>query len=367
MKLAFVYDRLNKIGGAERVLTSLHEIWPEAPFFTAVYDPKKAVYAKDWDVRPSFLQNIPLAKHHHEWFVWAMPFAFESFDFSDFNVVISITSAEAKGIITKPETLHVCYCLTPTRYLWSHAHEYGHQLLLSKLRAWDYVAAQRPDHYIAISKTVQSRIKKYYHRKSEIIYPGIDTGFFRPATSLPRSEALRGHKPQATSYFLIVSRLVPYKHIDIAIKACNQLKLALKIIGIGSDKNRLKKIAGPTIEFLGQLTDVETLQYYQECQALIFPGEEDLGLTMLEALSCGKPVIAYHGGGAAEIIKEGTTGHFFATLSPQSLQATLQSFKAESYNSDTIRNQALKYSREKFIQTFKQQINHLWQQHQNHP
>lgn len=355
MRLAFVYDRINKIGGAERVLNTLHEILPEAPFYTAVYDPQRAAYAKDWDVRPSFLQNIPLAKNHHEWFVWAAPFAFESFNFDDFDVVISVTSAEAKGIITKPETLHICYCLTPTRYLWSHAHEYGHQLLLSKLRAWDYIAAQRPDHYLAISRTVQSRIQKYYHRDSDIIYPGINTNFFKPsALSL---------KPSAR-YFLIVSRLVLYKNIDIAIQACNELELPLKIVGTGSDLKRLKKLAGSTVEFLGQLTDQDLLGYYQGCQALILPGEEDFGLTILEALSCGKPVIAYRGGGAAELIEEGTTGAFFATLSLQSLIQTLKIFNQSRYNPQTLHQQALQFNQDKFKKHFKIKINELWQEHQ---
>jgi len=359
MKLAFVYDRINKIGGAERVLQALHEIWPKAPFFTAVYNSESAPYAKNWDVRPSFLQHVPFAKTHHEWFVHAMPFAFESFDFSNFDVVISITSAEAKGIITKPETLHVCYCLTPTRYLWSHAHEYGHQLLLSQLRSWDYVAAQRPDHYLAISKTVQTRIQKYYHRDSAVIYPGIDTNFFKPSTT--------NHQLPTTSYFLVVSRLVPYKHIDLAIQACNQLQLPLKIIGTGSDESRLKQMAGPTVEFLGRLTDDEVLKYYQQCQALIFPGEEDLGLTVLEALSCGKPVIAYQGGGATEILKKRTTGHFFATLSPQSLAKVLQNFDAHAFNSKNIRGQVAEFNRQKFQAEFKQTIDTLWKQYQNHP
>lgn len=360
MRLAFVYDRINKIGGAERVLTALHEIWPEAPFFTAVYNPNTTPYAKNWDVRSSFLQHLPFAKTHHEWFVWATPFAFESFNFNEFDVVISVTSAEAKGIITKPETLHVCYCLTPTRYLWSHAHEYGHQLLLSKLRAWDYIAAQRPDQYLAISKTVQSRIKKYYHRDSEIIYPGINTDFFKPLSA--------NHYSLATShYFLVVSRLVPYKHIDIAIQACNALQLSLKIIGTGSHLPHLKKLAGPTIEFLGQLTDQQVLGYYQECAAVIFPGEEDLGLTLLEAQSCGKPVIAYKGGGASEIIQSGTTGLFFDTLSPSALSKALKLYEHKSFDSSTIRQHALAWNIGKYKQQFKARIEELWQKHQNLP
>ena len=354
MKLAFVYDRINKIGGAERILASLHEIWPDAPFYTAVYDPITAPYAKNWNIRPSFLQQIPFAKNHHEWFALAMPYAFESFDFNNFDVVISVTSAEAKGIITKPHTLHVCYCLTPTRYLWSHVHEYGHQLLLSHHRAWDYIASQRPDHYLTISKTVQQRISKYYHRNSDVIYPGIDTNFFCPATN---------YKLQTNNYFLVVSRLVPYKRVDLAIEACNQLQLQLKIIGTGTDLSRLTKLAGPTVEFLGELTDQEILRYYQQCQALIFPGEEDLGLTIIEAQSVGKPVVAYRSGGATEIVIEGTTGAFFDTLSPRALAQTLKLFEPSSYDRSVIRKNALHWDRQEFKNLFKTTIDTLWQTH----
>lgn len=356
MKLAFVYDRLNKLGGAERVLQALHDLWPAAPWYTAVHNPATASFTRGWDVRTSFMQYVPLAKTHHQWFPWLTPFAFESFSFDGFDTVISITSAEAKGIITQPATLHLCYCLTPTRYLWSHSHEYGYPLLLSKLRQWDYVAAQRPDRFLAISRSVQDRIRKYYHRDSDVIYPGIDTNFFVPGTS---------HQPLATSYFLVVSRLVAYKHIDLAIRACNQLKLPLKIVGSGSEFNRLQSLAGPTVELLGQLTDEQLLGYYQGCRALIFPGEEDFGLTMLEALSCGKPVIAFARGGASEIITAGTTGQFFDTLNTHSLVQALTQFDPTVYDPTIIRHHALKFSLSGFKRQFKSQVVTLWQQHQS--
>lgn len=366
MRLAFVYDRLNKIGGAERVLESLRQIWPQAPFYTAVHDPKLAPFAKNWQVHTSFMQKVPLAKKHHELFAWAMPLAFESFNFTDFDIVISITSAEAKGIITQPQTLHLCYCLTPTRYLWSHMDHYqsqGSQFLrplksvaISKLRQWDQVAATRPDHYLSISQTAKKRIQKYYHRDSQIIYPPANTTFFKPATT--------SHQPPATNYYLIVSRLVSYKHIDLAIKACNHLKTPLIIIGTGKAEKKLKKIAGPTIQFLGQLTDSKVLSYYQHCRALIFPGEEDFGLTMVEAQSVGKPVIAHKSGGAKEIIRPKRTGVFFDTLSVSSLTAALSKFNENQFDSKQIRQYANQFSQKVFKTKFKNTIDHLWQTHQ---
>ncbi len=380
MKIAFVYDRINKIGGAERILVTLHEIWPQAPFFTAVYNPESVPFSKNWEVHTSFLQHLPLAKTNHELYPWLTPFAFESFSFSDFDVVISITSAEAKGIITRPETLHICYCLTPTRYLWSHADEYLrqshallqpiHRLFLTKLRAWDQVASSRPDYYLAISQTVKQRLHKYYHRDSTVIYPGIDTNFFKPAAKDQRpasparfAESRRAGRLKTNDYFLVVSRLVAYKHLDLAVKACNELHLPLKIIGTGQELSRLRQLAGPTIQFLGQLTDGELVGYYQSCRALIFPGEEDLGLTMLEAQAVGKPVIAYRGGGATEVINQ-QTGIFFDKLSVSSLKDALGQFIEHQFKPEIIRHQAQKFATIDFKHRFKQLVEDLWQKHQ---
>lgn len=368
MRLAIVYDRFNKIGGAERVLQVLFEIWPQANFFTSVYHPHKAPFAKTWQVTTSFLQHFPFALSHHELYPWLTPFAFESFSLDDFDVVISVTSAEAKGVITKPETLHLCYCLTPTRYLWSHASQYHRQgnfllkpiknLILTKLRIWDQIAASRPDHYLAISQTVKQRIKKYYRRSSQVIYPPVDTNFFKPGAT--------GNRLPIADYFLIVSRLVAYKHIDIAIKACNDLGLHLVIVGTGAQKKSLQKISGKTITFTGKLTDQKLVSYYQSCTALIFPGEEDFGLTILEAQSMGKPVIALSRGGATEIVKQGKTGLFFDTLSVSALKQVLTSLKTYKLSSTKIRQHAQTFNQEKFKTTFKGAVDTLWQKHQQH-
>ncbi len=320
MKVALVYDRVNKWGGAERVLLALHKIFPKAPLYTSVYDKKNAQWAKVFDVRTSFLQKIPFAKRHHEWYASLMPIAFEGFDFDTYDVVISLTSEAAKGIVTKPKTKHICICLTPTRYLWSGYDEYfASQILrilsrpiISLLRKWDFAAAQRPDIYVAISEEVARRLKKYYKKSSQVIYPSIEL------------HKRKLSEIQENTYFLVVSRLVPYKRIDIAIEACNELQLPLKIIGTGSEEQTLREIAGSTIEFLGNVNDEELIEYYIKSAALLFPGLEDFGLTVLEAAQYGKPVIAYKAGGALETIIEGKTGEFFFPQTTRALVKKLQ-------------------------------------------
>lgn len=343
MKVALVYDRVNKWGGAERVLLAFHKIFPKADLFTSVYNEKTAQWAKVFDVKYSFLQNFPYAPSSHQFYAALMPMAFESFDFSDYDLVISVTSEAAKGIITKPGTLHICYCLTPTRYLWSGYKDYFKNPLLrffsrpvvSYLRAWDKVAAQRPDYMIAISNEVAGRIKKYYGRKSEIIYP-----------PLMLDSRWNMKEKDTKDYFLVVSRLeyISYKRVDLAIKACNKLKLPLKIIGSGPGESKLKKIAGDTVEFLGQVTDEELSYYYKNCKALIFPGLEDFGLTMVEAQSYGKPVIAYKGGGALDIVREGVTGEFFDEQTVDSLAKVLDNFDYTRYNTKLCEDNSERFS-----------------------
>lgn len=404
MKVALVYDRVNKFGGAERVLEVLHEIFPEAPLYTAVYHKETAPWADSFDVRTTFLQNIPYAQTNHEYFAWLAPLAFEGLDLSEFDVVISITSEYAKGVITKPGTLHICYCLTPTRYLWSGYDDYFKAVwfrtitkpLVSYLRTWDQVAAQRPDYYIAISKTVQQRIKQYYGRESIIIYPPVILSAsagclpdvandarqplnvnrnLRPSSLSERrppklssntvaqagsafSSFASGQPPiaQKNTYFLLVSRLVPYKRVDIAIEAFNKLRLPLKIVGTGRDYERLKRMAGPSIEFVQNLTDDALSRYYQDCTAFVFPGQEDFGLAILEAQAFGKPVIAFGGGGALETVIAGKTGEFFSAQTVPALIAKLKSFNARGYDPRQCMRQAEKFSKEKFKKEFMKTI-----------
>jgi len=358
MKVALVYDRVNKFGGAERVLLALHKIWPEAPLYTSVYNSKSASWANVFKVIPSFLQNFPLAKTNHEIYALLMPLAFESFNFDEYDLVVSVTSEAAKGIITKPKTLHLCYCLTPTRYLWSGYEEYFNSSLsliaepwANDLKKWDLIASERPDDYLAISETVGNRIKKYYQRESEIIYPPVDTKKFQ----IPK------YKIQNTKYFLVVSRLVKYKKVDLAIEAFNELGWKLKIVGTGREARKLKKMAKENIEFLGQLTDKELLSYYQNCQAVIFSQEEDFGIVPLESQACGKPVIAFFAGGAKETVSEGKTGLFFKEQTKSSLIKILKRFRPNNFKSIVCRKQAEKFSQEKFIIKFKKKVEEKWQ------
>lgn len=371
MKTALVYDRVNKWGGAERVLLALHKIFPDAPLYTSVYHPKKAQWAKVFDVRTSFLQKFPFAKSYHELYAALMPLAFESFNFDEFDLVISVTSEAAKGIITKPGTFHIYYCLTPTRYLWSGYEDYfKNQILrfiskpiINYLRIWDKIASQRPDKIIAISNEVHKRIKKYYGRDSEIIYPPLSlaTSDLQLVTSknAKKDKKIIANKLVASSYFLIVSRLVPYKKIDLAVKVFNKLNLSLKIVGTGSEESKLKAVANENIEFLGHLTDEELVKYYKECRALIFPGKEDFGLTIVEAQNFGKPVIAFRGGGALETIIEGKTGIFFDSLNQISLENALRKFMRKKFDPRDCIAQAKKFNTKEFNIQLKKEIKTL--------
>lgn len=377
MRIAFVYDWIDKFGGAERVLLALHEIWPEAPLFTAVYNKKKADWATVFKIKSSFLDKIPFSSKRHELFPTITPYVFESFNFDDFDVVLSITSSDSKAIITKPQTLHICYCLTPTRYLWSGYRDYLSEpgvgllnplarilmkTLLSSLRKWDYLSSNRPDKYIAISETVAQRIKNYYKKEAEVIYPPVDTNKFRPR-SPSHGRSPSGHLPGANQdYFLIVSRLVPYKKIDYVIAAFNRLGWPLKIIGSGIDEGRLHKLAKSNIEFItANLTDEKLCCYYQNCKALIFPGEEDFGLTSVEAQACGKPVIGLGRGGVGETIIAGQTGEIYTTPDKESLISVLNKFNGKTYSSSVCRKNAMRFSKIRFQQKVKTTVFAYWQ------
>lgn len=355
MKVALVYDRVNKWGGAERVLLALHELFPDAPLYTSVYNKENAPWADVFTVIPSFLQRFPGAKTSHELYALLMPLAFEGFAFDEYDLVISLTSEAGKGILTKPQTKHLCFCLTPTRYLWSGYEDYFKNdffrsitmPLVQYLRIWDLQASKHPDAYIAISSEVQKRIKKYYDQDSAVVYPPINIASSKSVSNGQlTNKKLNANLLDArrSSYFLVVSRLVPYKRIDLAIAACNKLQVPLKIIGSGSEQYRLQSLAGPTVEFLGNLTDDELVEYYRGCKALLFPGNEDFGLTIVEAQSFGKPVIAYKKGGAIETIVEGKTGLFFMQQNVRSLIEAIKLFDETNFSAQACRDQANKFS-----------------------
>lgn len=348
IRVALVYDRVNKWGGAERVIIALRKIFPDSVLFTSVYKEDRVSWAKKIPIRTSFLQKFPFAPSYHETLASFMPLAFESFDFDKFDLVVSVTSEAAKGIVTKPHTKHISIILTPTRYLWSGYEDYFSNPIFRiiswpvvlYLRFWDKIAACRPDKLVAISETVRNRIKKYYALDSEVIYPPLMIRSIKYKVSSMKYKKGR--------YFLIVSRLVPYKRIDLVVRAANKVRVPLKIIGTGSELGRLKKMAGPTVEFLGYVSDSDLKYYYSNCKALVFPGVEDFGLTMVEAQAFGKPVIAFRGGGAEEIIIEGRTGTFFDKQMVLSLGNKLKSFRPSRYNEKDCRENARRFSFDQF-------------------
>jgi len=355
MKIALVHDYLIQDGGAERVLMALHEIWPEAPIFALLHDPKHLGPSFNGkDIRTSFLQRLPFALRHYKWFMPLMPSATEHYNLDEYDVVISSTSAFAKGIITRPDALHICYCHTPTRYLWSDTHSYIEslrlpapvrrltQMSLSKIRLWDRLAADRVDRFIANSETVRHRIMKYYKRDSEVINPPVETSNFRVAKT-------KG------AYFVAGGRLVAYKRFDLIIKAFNKLGLKLKIFGEGPEAGRLKAMARRNVEFTGKINDREKADLYRLATAYIHPQEEDFGITAVEAMACGRPVIAYRQGGATETVIEGLTGVFFDEQTPEAIASAVVNLKPDNFDPKKIREHAENYSKENFrrrIETF---------------
>ena len=365
MRVALVHDYLNQYGGAERVLEAFIEIFPNAPIFTLIYDPKQMKGAfLDKNIKTSFLQKVPFAKSKHRIFPALMPIAVEQFDLSDYDMVLSDSASFAKGVLTKPETLHICYCHTPPRYAWDDSHryikEFGMSSVIKKfvpifmnyIRLWDKEAALRVDKFLCNSHFVAKRIKKYYNQEAEVIHPPVDTKRFCP-----------GNK--AENFFLMVGRLLPYKRFDIVVEAFNKLGKPLKIIGDGPERKKLKKIAKKNIEFLGERYGEDLKKYYQDCRAFIFPQEEDFGIVALEAMATGKPVIAYRGGGVLESVKEKETGLFFNEQTPESLIKVIRKFKPKNFSSQKIRQHALKFNKEKFKKKIKDFVEKSYYEYRN--
>lgn len=365
IKVALVHDYLKEYGGAERVLEALHEIWPEAPIYTTVFLPeyfgphKKRI--KSWKVKTSFLQKIPFKEKLISPFRILAPLAFENFDFSDFDVVIvSATGAYSPNlIITKPETLHFCYCHTPPRYLYGYPtarewRKYWWGRVLGEtinhfIRPIDYSAAQRADYFIANSKNTARRIKKFYRKETIVIYPPVD---------IPIGKT-RPYSPGAKPYYLAGGRLARARRVDLAIKACNELKLLLKVFGraFAGYGEELKEIAGPTVEFLGEVTEEKKAKLMRGCQAFIFCNlEEDFGIMPVEVQGCGRPVISLRQGGLIESVVEGKTGEFFDEPTVESLVEVLKKFKPGKYKPSDCINQAKKFSKERFKQEIKKFI-----------
>lgn len=359
MKIAIIHDYLNQYGGAERVLETFLEIWPDADVYTLLYNKNNISQTlRARKINVSFLNAFPFERVYYEYLLPFYPLAIEKFDTRKYDLVISSSSAWAKGALTGLKTCHISYCYNPMRFAWDTFFSVtgtrgiiskGLSLIISFLRIWDLSSSKRPDKYFTISRFVQKRITKYYHLDSEIIYPPVDTEYFKPDV----------HKRQE-EFFLLVSRLKPYKRIEIAIEAFNILGLPLVIIGEGSHSGALKKKAKRNIQFLSNIDDKTLLSYYQRCRAFIFPAEEDFGIVPLEAQACGKPVIAYRGGGSLETVKEGVTGEFFYPQTSKAIVKTVRAFNADKYDSDMIRKHALQFSKNIFKETFRTKVEEFY-------
>jgi glycosyltransferase involved in cell wall biosynthesis len=352
VKLALIASWLNQYGGAERVLEVAHDLFPDAPVFTSTYRAAvmPAAYTT-WDIRASFIDHIPLQNKRA--LLPFYPVAFESFDLNGYDILLSITSAFAHGVRVPLGARHISYCLTPARFLWNYADYVERERIgrlprlilpwfIRQLRVWDRRAADRVTQFIAISQTVRERIAKYYQRDATIIHPPVDVDRF--CVSRARGD-----------YFLILSRLVPYKRIDLAVQAFNELGLPLVIAGAGRDRARLQALAKPNVQFLERPSDEQAHDLLARCRAFLFPGEEDFGITPLEANACGKPVIAFAGGGALETIIAGVTGEFFSEPTAQALANVVRAFDDHQYDPMTLRKHAERFS----VAVFKERLSAL--------
>ncbi len=357
MKVAIVYDRVNKFGGAERFLQKIFSIFPNAPIFTLVSDKSKSSWVGDHPVFSTFLNKIKFFRTRHELLAPIAPMAFETHNFKKYDLIISVTSSDAKSIITLPHQTHICICLTPTRYLWSGNKNYSKDpkmkylpsFLLRYFRFVDKLASERPDYFIAISEEVKKRIKKYYEKDSVVIYPPVNSQFF---VKRPVSKSKRKH-------FLLVSRLVPYKKTDLVIRAFNKTGKKLIVVGEGSEQKRLTRLAKKNIKFLGAISDTELKKYYANAKAIIFPQREDFGLVPLESQAAGTPVIAYGFGGATETVIKNKTGVFFYSQKKESLIKALDKFKNTEIKYQDCIDNAKKFGEKEFKENLLKFINEV--------
>lgn len=367
MKIALVYDWVTtRYGGAEKTLQALHLAFPDAPLFTALYDPQTAAWAADFQVIPSFINQVPQLAQHHRWSAPLLPLAFESLDLSEYDVVISVTSAMAKGVLTRADQLHLSYILTPPRFLYADDRYAQEQLrfpgsrtltqpLWSYLRWWDQAAAYRPDQLIAISELVAQRCQETYGRSAEVVYPPVEVAPRRADTSQPG---------EAT--YLAISRLVPYKRLDSAIQACIQLQRPLTIIGEGPDSNRLRSLAqgNPLITFLGSQPDQVVTEQLSRARAVLMPGLEDFGISACEAVAQGTPVILHRQSGAAELVTDGKTGILLEADTPAAVIAAIQKLEENQFNPSQLRQSMQKYATTSFVENWQNLVNKSWDQFQ---
>jgi len=344
VRVALVHDYLTQYGGAERVLDEFKLAFPDAPVFTSVVDlDRMPARYRDWDIRASWLQRIPrLLRRDPRLLLPLLPAALESFDFDGFDVVLASSSGFCHGTLTGAQTCKLTYCHSPPRFVWdysAYARREGLstgvralvQPMLRGLRQWDVVSASRTDYWIAASGLVQRRIAKHYRRESVVLPPPVDTSRFEPAAG------------RDDGYYLMLMRLVGWKRPDIVVEACNRLGLRLVVAGDGREEAALRRMAGPTVEFVGRVDDQRMRGLYARCTAFILPSEEDFGITALEAMASGKPVVAYAGGGALETVVPGVTGTLFDAQTPESLAAALEGFERGRFAAGAIRRHAERF------------------------
>ena len=365
MRVALVHDHLLQQGGAERVLEAFGALWPHAPLYTLALDRIQFPQFAHRTVYTSFLDRIPFRKHLFPWLLPLMPTAIEHFTMRNIDVVLSSVSALAKGVITHPNTLHICYCHTPTRYLWSEASEYIEELhvpkiikhalypVLTWLRTWDRLAAERVDVFIANSETVRKRIKKYYGKDSIVLHPPVDIDRFAI------------HEGSEKKYYLAGGRLVAYKRFDIVVDAFTKLGKPLVIFGSGPAEKDLRTRAGKNITFVGRVSDEERARLFAEARAFINPQEEDFGITLIESMASGRPVIAYARGGATETVQEGVTGTLFYEQSAEELMDTLLHFNADIFSPLVLRAAAERFSSQAFRHRLLTIVNEHYTRHRN--
>lgn len=358
MRTAFIHDWLNGMRGGERCLEALCELYPDADIYTLFYERGKiSPTVESHAIHPSFIQKLPWKFTKYRHYLPLFPVAIEQFDLRGYDLVISLSHCVANGVITTPAACHIGYTFTPMRYAWDLYQDYfgGNRLrglsrflipfFMNYLRIWDVAASKRVEHFVAISQHVKRRIAKHYRRDADVIYPPVNTDFYTPDSDTRRED-----------FFLIVSAFAPYKKIELAIEACHQLGVPLKIIGQGQEAKELTTFASPFVEFLGARTDEDVRDYYRRCRALLFPGEEDFGIAPLEAQACGTPVIAYAKGGALETVISQKTGLFFPDQSPESIIGVMKAFENHPFIEADIRAHACRFAKTRFQHEMKTYI-----------
>ena len=349
MKVALVHEWLVTFAGSEQVLLALSEIYPDAPIFVPVYNPQRVPHFKERKVIASFLQKFPKAKSKPQVYLPLMLRAFESFDLGEFDMVISSSHALAKGVLTGPQTLHICYCHFPLRYVWEPEVDPRlstnpiYKVVASVTRPMDLTASKRPDFMVANSNYTKDKIKEHYKRDGQVIYPPVDVDDFMISEGLE-------------DYFLTAGRHVYYKRPDVVVEAFNRLGLPLKVMSSGPETENLKRMARANVEFVGYVSDEEKARLFSRCRALVFPGIEDFGITPVEVMASGRPVLAYGQGGAAETVVPGVTGELFPSQSVEAVMEVVGKFEDGKYDPLLLREHALKFKKSTFIERFKKLV-----------